>query len=225
MSATPSRQKSYADNQRRPLEFNIGDHVFLKISPMRGVMRFGKKGKLSPRFIGPLEITQRIRRLAYRVALSLDLVRTHDIFHMSMLWKYIANPDAIVEYESLGIQVGLTYVEEPMKIMDKKKQVLRTKTIPIVKLFEDNVVPVNGWEEIAQEPTEPDNNDSTNERTNRRFSVDLGNLDHLEYSKRYTTQGQIQGGRGGASAHPQLPKIPPSMVQPALDFGVEKIIL
>jgi hypothetical protein len=121
MSAAQSRQKSYADNQRRPLEFEVGDRVFLKVSPIRGVMRFGKKGKLSPRFVRPFEITQRVGRLAYRIVLPLDLVRMHDIFHLSMLRKYIANPDVIVEYELLKIQEGLTYVEEPVKIVDKKE--------------------------------------------------------------------------------------------------------
>jgi hypothetical protein len=77
--------------------------VFLKVSPMRGVMQFGKKGKLSPRFVGPFEITQKVGRLAYRIALPPDLVGTHDIFRMSMLRKYIANPDVIVEYEPLKI--------------------------------------------------------------------------------------------------------------------------
>ena len=79
------------------------DRVFLKVSPLRGVIRFTKKGKLSPRFIGPFEITQRVGRLAYRIALPPDLVGTHDVFHMSMLRKYIANPDVIVEYEPLEI--------------------------------------------------------------------------------------------------------------------------
>ena len=110
MSVAQSRQKSYADNRRRPLEFEVRDRVFLKVSPMRGVMRFGKKGKLSPRFIGPFKITQRVGRLAYRIALPLDLVRTRDIFHISMLIKYITNLDVTVEYEPLEIQKGLTYV-------------------------------------------------------------------------------------------------------------------
>ena len=135
MSAAQSWQKSYADNRMRPLEFEVADRVFLKVSPLRGVMRFGKKGKLSPRFIGPFEITQRVGKLAYRIALPLDLVGTHDVFHVSMLRKYIANLDVIVEYEPLKIQEGLTYVEEPVKIVDKKNQVLRTKTIPIVKVL------------------------------------------------------------------------------------------
>jgi hypothetical protein len=76
-----------------------------------------------------------VEKLAYRIALPPNLVRTHDVFHVSMLRKYIANPNVIVEYESLEIQEGLTYIEEPVKIMDKKEQVLRTKTIPIVKVL------------------------------------------------------------------------------------------
>jgi hypothetical protein len=85
----------------------VGHHVFLKVSPMRGVMRFGKKGKLSPRFVGPFEITQRVGKLAYRIALPPDLIEIHDVFHMAMLKRYIANPDVMVEYELLEIQRGL----------------------------------------------------------------------------------------------------------------------
>jgi hypothetical protein len=81
----------------------VGGRVFLKVSPMKGVIRFGKKGKLSPRFVSPFKITQRVGRLAYRIALPPDLVKTHDVFHMSMLRKYITNPNVIVEYEPLEI--------------------------------------------------------------------------------------------------------------------------
>jgi hypothetical protein len=95
MSATQSRKKSDADNRRRPLEFEVGDCVFLKVSPMRSVMRFGKKGKLSPRFVGSFKITQRVGKLAYRIALPPDMVKTHDVFHVSMLRKYIAKPNVI----------------------------------------------------------------------------------------------------------------------------------
>jgi hypothetical protein len=112
--------------------------VFLKVSPMMGVMRFEKKGKLSPTFVGPFEITQKVGGLAYKIALPPDLVGTHDVFHVSMLRKYIANPDVIVEYEPLEIHEGLTYVDEPVKIMDKKEQVLHTKMIPIVKVLWHN---------------------------------------------------------------------------------------
>jgi hypothetical protein len=86
-----------------------------------GVMRFGKKGKLSPRFIGPFEITQRVGKLAYRIVLPPDLIGTHDVFHVSMLRKFIANPNVIVEYEPLEIQKELTYVEELVKIVDNKE--------------------------------------------------------------------------------------------------------
>jgi hypothetical protein len=108
MSAAWSRQKSYVNNQMRPLEFKVGDRVFLKVSPMRGVMQFGKKGKLSPKFVGPFKITKRVGRLPYRIALPPNLVRTHDVFHMSMLRKYIANLDVIVGYKTLEIQEGFT---------------------------------------------------------------------------------------------------------------------
>ena len=147
MSVAQSRHMSYADNRRRPLEFEVGNCVFLKISPMRGVMRFGKKGNLSPQFIGPFKITQRVRKLAYRVALLPYLVGTHDVFQVSMLRKYIVDHDAIMEYKPLEIQEGLIYLEEPVKIVDKKEQVLCTKTIPIVKVLLGN----HGVEEASWE--------------------------------------------------------------------------
>jgi hypothetical protein len=88
-----------------------------------------------------------VGKLAYRIALPPDLIGTHDVFHVSMLRKYIANPEVIVEYEPLGIQEGLTYVEEPVRIVDKKEQVLRTKTITIIKVLWHN----HGMEEASWE--------------------------------------------------------------------------
>jgi len=122
--AAQSRQKSYVDKQRRALEFEVEDQVFLKLLPMKGVMQFGKKGKLSPRFIGPFEVTQRVGKLAYRVDLPLDLAGTHDVFHVSMLLKYIPNLGLVVKYEPLGIEDELTYEEKPIKILDRKELVL-----------------------------------------------------------------------------------------------------
>jgi hypothetical protein len=88
-----------------------------------------------------------VRTLAYRIALPPYLVGTHDIFHVSMLRKYIANPNVIVEYEPLEIHEGLAYMEEPMKIVDRKEQVLRTKTIPIIKvLWHNHGVEEASWE-------------------------------------------------------------------------------
>ena len=90
MLASQSRQKSYADPKHRDVEFQVGDHVFLRVSPLRGVRRFGKKGKLSPRFIGPFEILERVGQVAYRLALPPSLSGVHDVFHISMLRKYIS---------------------------------------------------------------------------------------------------------------------------------------
>ncbi|KAL5577107.1 hypothetical protein UlMin_018806 [Ulmus minor] len=101
MQAAQSRQKSYANTRRRPLEFEIGENVFLKIAPMKGVMRFGKKGKLSPRFIGPYEILERVGKVAYRLALPPDLSKVHNVFHVSMLKKYISDPTHILQSEPI----------------------------------------------------------------------------------------------------------------------------
>lgn len=89
MKTAQSRQKSYAYKRRRDLELAVGDHVFVKITPMKGVMRFEKKGKLSPRFIGPFEILEKVGTLAYRVALPPNLAGVHNVFHVSMQRKYL----------------------------------------------------------------------------------------------------------------------------------------
>ena len=92
-----SRQKSYADVRRRPLELEVGDHVFLKVMHKRGVVRFGKRGKLSPRFIGPFEILKRIGVVAYRLALPPSMSGVNEIFHISMLRKYTPDPAHVVD--------------------------------------------------------------------------------------------------------------------------------
>ena len=85
MKAAQDRYKSYADKRRRPLEFNVYDHVFLKVSPTKGVVRFGVKGKLNPKYIGPFEVLERIGPVAYKLALPSSLAGVHDVFHMSLL--------------------------------------------------------------------------------------------------------------------------------------------
>jgi hypothetical protein len=129
-----SRQKSYADNRRRPLEFAEGDRVFLKVSPMRGVMRFGKKGKLSPRYIGPYEILERIGKVAYRIALPPSLTGVHDVFHVSTLRKYEPDPSHVLQPEQIQLKEGLQYEERPIRILDTKEKQLRNKVIKLVKL-------------------------------------------------------------------------------------------
>ena len=145
------RQKSYANNHRRDLEFEVGDMVFLRISPWKGVLRFGKHGKLSPRYIGPYRIVERIGDVAYRLEFPFDLDRIHDVFHVSMLRKYIPDPSHVLTEQPVEIQENLTYEEEPVQIVDHREQVLRNKTIPLVKvLWRSHTVEEATWEPEAQ---------------------------------------------------------------------------
>ena len=97
MKSAQSRQKSYADKRRRPLEFQVGDSVFLKISPFKGIIRFGKRGKLNPRYIGPYEILERVGKAAYRLALPPNVATVHNVFHVSMLKKYVPDKSHVLE--------------------------------------------------------------------------------------------------------------------------------
>ena len=103
LKAAQSRQKSYADVRMKDLEFQVGDWVFLKLSPWKGVVRFGKRGKLSPRNIGPYEIIERVGSLAYQLALPPELARIHNVFHVSMLRKYIADPSHVPEEQLISL--------------------------------------------------------------------------------------------------------------------------
>ncbi|XP_057975431.1 uncharacterized protein LOC131162842 [Malania oleifera] len=142
-----SRQKSYADTRRRELEFKVSDMIFLRIVPMKGVMRNGKKGKLSPRYIGPFEILERIGLVAYRIALPPALARIHDVFHVSMLRRYVLDPSHVISYELLEIRDTMAYREVPVQILDRKIQELRTKDIPLVKvLWRNHVIKEASWE-------------------------------------------------------------------------------
>ena len=111
LKATQDRQKSYADKRRKDLEFEVEDRVFLKLSPWKGVVRFGKRGKLSPRYIGPLEIVERIGLVAYRLDLSDELSRVHNVFHISMLRKYISDPSHVLETPEIELRDDLSYEE------------------------------------------------------------------------------------------------------------------
>ena len=135
LKITQNRQKSYADNRCRDLEFEVRDMVFLKISPWKGVLRFGKSGKLSPLYIGPYMIVERIGKVAYRLELPSDIDRIHDVFHVSMLRKYIPDPSHLLTEQLVEIQENLTYKEEPVQILDRREQVLCNKTILLVKVL------------------------------------------------------------------------------------------
>ena len=130
-----SRQKSYADMRRRPLEFDVGDHVFLKVMPKRGVIRFGKRGKLSPRYIGPFEVLERVGAVAYRLALPPSLSSVHEVFHVSMLRKYTPDPTHIVDWGELVVDADGTFEEGQVRIMDSREQVLCGKTVRLVKVL------------------------------------------------------------------------------------------
>ena len=114
---------------------------------MNGVMRFGKKGKLSPRFVGPFEVLERVDEVAYRIALPPALSGIHNVFHESMLRKYIPDPSHVLSYEPLQIRDDLSCEEVPIEILDCKEQVLRNRTIPWVKvLWKNHSVKEASWE-------------------------------------------------------------------------------
>ena len=130
-----SRQKSYADVRRRPLEFEVGDHVFLKVTPKKGVVRFGKRRKLSPRFIRPFEILERVGTVAYRLALPPSMSGVHEVFHISMLWRYTLDLAHVVDWGEIEVDTDGTSEEGPMCIMDSWDQVLRRKTMRLVRVL------------------------------------------------------------------------------------------
>ncbi|KAL4022825.1 hypothetical protein IC575_016571 [Cucumis melo] len=147
MLTAQSRQKSYADVQRKDLEFEVGDMVFLKVAPMKGVLRFEKKGKLSSRFVGPFEILERIGPLAYRLALPPSFSAVLDVFHVSMLRRYVADPTHAVDFEPLRISENLSYEEQPVEILAREAKKLRSREISQVKvLWRNHGVEEATWE-------------------------------------------------------------------------------
>ena len=109
----------------------MGDHVFLKVMPKRGVVKFGKRGKLSSRHIGPFEILERVGTVSYRLALLPILSSVHAVFHVSILRKYTPNPTHVVDWSELAVDVDGTFEEGPMRIMDNQDRVLRGKTVKL----------------------------------------------------------------------------------------------
>ncbi|GJW10660.1 hypothetical protein Tco_1576487 [Tanacetum coccineum] len=134
MQAARDRQKSYADKRRRPLEFEVGDKVMLKVAPWKGVMRFGKRGKLNPRYIGPFRIIERIGPVAYRLELPQELSRVHNVFHVCNLKKCLSDDTLVIPLEEIQLDDKLNFVEEPVEIMDREVKQLKRSRIPIVKV-------------------------------------------------------------------------------------------
>jgi hypothetical protein len=134
LKAAQSRQRSYADTRRRELNFEVGDYVYLKVSPIRGTKRFGVKGKLAPRYIGPYEIQARRGEVAYQLSLPENLSTVQDVFHVSQLKKCLRVPEEQLPMEDLEVQEDLTYVEKPMQILETADRVTRRTTIRMCKV-------------------------------------------------------------------------------------------
>ncbi|WMV54817.1 hypothetical protein MTR67_048202 [Solanum verrucosum] len=133
--------------RKKDLEFEVNDWVYLKISPMKGVMRFGKKGKLSPRYVGPYKILKRIGKVAYEFNLPNELAPVHSVFHISMLKKCIRDPPFIIPLEGLGVDESHSYEEISIKILDQQVKRLRNKEIASVKvLWRNHLVEGATWE-------------------------------------------------------------------------------
>ena len=120
LKVATDRQKSYTDMRRKDIRYKIGEKVFLKVSPWKKVMRFGKKGKLSPRFIGSFEVIEKVGPMANRLALPLELENIHNVFHISTLRRYRSDPSHIVSSETIELRLDLMYEEEPMEILARK---------------------------------------------------------------------------------------------------------
>ena len=121
--------------RRRPLEFEVGDHVFLKVMPKRGVVRFGKRGTLLSRFVGPFEIRERVGTVAYRLTLPPNMSSVHEVFHISMLRKYTPDLAHEVDWGQIEVDTDGTFEEGPVCILDSRDQVFRRKTMRLVRVL------------------------------------------------------------------------------------------
>jgi hypothetical protein len=138
LKTAQSRQKSYADRRRKPLQFQIGDFVYLRVSPTKGVQHFGIKGKLAPRYVGPFEILEVCGPVAYKLHLPSQMAAIHNVFHVSQLKKCIKVPTEIIEIRAIEIEPDLSYIEQPIQILDTKERVTRKKKIKMYKILWDH---------------------------------------------------------------------------------------
>ncbi|GJT43888.1 hypothetical protein Tco_0952603 [Tanacetum coccineum] len=132
LKAARDRQKSYANKRRKPLEFIVGNYVLLKVSPWKGVVCFGKKGKLAPRFVGPFEIIEKVGPVAYRLDLPENGV--HYTFYVSNLKKCLADPTLQVPLDEIRVDAKLNFMEEPVEILEREFKNLKHSRIAIVKV-------------------------------------------------------------------------------------------
>jgi hypothetical protein len=134
LKVAQSRQKTYTDKRRRDLSFEVGDFVYLKVSPMRGTRRFKVKEKLAPIYVGPFKIVDRRGEIAYQLELPPHLSYVHDVFHVSQLKKCLRVPKEQLPMEGLDLGGDLTYSERPVKILDTAERVTRNKVIKMCKV-------------------------------------------------------------------------------------------
>ncbi|GJU91992.1 putative reverse transcriptase domain-containing protein [Tanacetum coccineum] len=134
MQAARDRQKCYADLKRKPMEFQVGDKVMLKVSPWKGVVRFGKRGKLNLRYVGPFKVLEKVGEVAYKLELPEELSRVHNTFHVSNLKKCHADERLAIPLDGLHFDEKLQFVEEPVEIMDSEVKRLKRSRIPLVKV-------------------------------------------------------------------------------------------
>ncbi|GJZ22943.1 hypothetical protein Tco_0559982 [Tanacetum coccineum] len=134
IQAARDRQKSYANIRRKPMVFQVGDKVMLKVSPWKGVVRFGKRGKLNPRYVGPFKVIERVGTVAYKLELPQQLSRVHNTFHVSNLKKCLFDESLIIPLEELRVDDKLHFVEEPVEVMDREIKQLKRSRIPIIKV-------------------------------------------------------------------------------------------
>ncbi|GKC96101.1 hypothetical protein Tco_1161543 [Tanacetum coccineum] len=126
--------RSYADKRRKPLEFQVGDKVMLKVSPWKGVIHFGKRGKLNPRYIGPFKILAKVGTIAYRLELPEKLSRVHSTFHVSNLKKCLSDEPLAIPLDEIHVDDKLNFIEELVEIIDREVKRLKQSRIPIVKV-------------------------------------------------------------------------------------------
>ncbi|GJY11873.1 putative reverse transcriptase domain-containing protein [Tanacetum coccineum] len=138
IQAARDRQKSYADVRRKPLEFQVGDKVMLKVSPWKGVIRFGKRGKLNPRYIGPFKIIAKVGTVAYRLELPEQLSRVHSMFHVLKLKKCLVDEPLVIPLDDIQVDDKLHFIKEPDEIMDREVKHMKQSRIPIVKVRQNS---------------------------------------------------------------------------------------